>query len=126
MGLGSALSLGGKLLAGTGGTTAAAGVPLALNFPGLVGQDAESVLTKDGSTYNPKTKEVKRKAGEKLFDKIFGREKAIQEAGKANRVTKLENDFVKLLTARPGTKITADILAENHTNNEQKLWRHVI
>ena len=25
-----------------------------------------------------------------------------------------------------GTKITADILAENHINNEQKLWRHVI
>ena len=25
-----------------------------------------------------------------------------------------------------GTKITADILAENHINNEQKLWRHVV
>ena len=25
-----------------------------------------------------------------------------------------------------GTKITADILSENHINNEQKLWRHVI
>ena len=108
MGLGSALKLGGKILAGTGVTAAVGGVPLALNFPGLVGQDAESVLTKDGSTYNPKTKKVKRKAGEELFDKIFGREPAILEAGKANRVTKLENDFKELLKARPGTTITAD------------------
>jgi len=25
-----------------------------------------------------------------------------------------------------GTKITADIIADNHISNEQKLWRHVI
>ena len=31
-------------------------------------------------------------------------------------------DLLRLM----GTKITADILAENHVNNEQKLWRHVI
>ena len=31
-------------------------------------------------------------------------------------------DLLRLM----GTKITADILAENHINNEQKLWRHVI
>ena len=108
MSLGRALSLGGKLLAGTGVTTAAAGIPLALNFPGLVGQDAESVLTKDGSTYDPTTKKVKRKAGEVLFDKLFNREQAILEAGKANRVEKLKDKFSELLTARPDTKITAD------------------
>ena len=31
-------------------------------------------------------------------------------------------DLLRLM----GTKITADILSENHVNNEQKLWRHVI
>ena len=31
-------------------------------------------------------------------------------------------DLLRLM----GTKITADILSENHINNEQKLWRHVI
>ena len=31
-------------------------------------------------------------------------------------------DLLKLM----GTKITADIIADNHISNEQKLWRHVI
>ena len=31
-------------------------------------------------------------------------------------------DLLRLM----GTKITADIISENHVNNEQKLWRHVI
>ncbi len=108
MGLGSALSLGGKVLAG--GTLAApfVGIPLARKFPGLFGQDAETVLAKDGSTYDQKTGKVKRKAGEKLFDAFFGREQQIKETAKANRVSKLENDFQKLLTARPDTVIDAD------------------
>ncbi len=31
-------------------------------------------------------------------------------------------DLLKLM----GTKITSDIIADTHINNEQKLWRHVI
>ena len=31
-------------------------------------------------------------------------------------------DLLKLM----GTKVTHDIIAENHVCNEQKLWRHVI
>ena len=31
-------------------------------------------------------------------------------------------DLLRLM----GTKITSDIISENHVNNEQKLWRHVI
>ena len=36
------------------------------------------------------------------------------------------SDLLSLLLRLMGTKITADILNENHVNNEQKLWRHVI
>ena len=83
---------------------------MALDFiAGLLGQDAETILAKDGSTYDPKTGKVKRKAGsQQFFDKLFGREQAITEAGKTQRVKKLENQFPDLLAARRDTKITAD------------------
>jgi len=96
---------------------------MALDFiAGLLGQDAETILAKDGSTYDPKTGKVKRKAGsQQFFDKLFNREQAITEAGKTQRVKKLENQFSELLRARPDTKITAD----SNINELGKLQKNV-
>ena len=102
-----------KNLAATGaavGTgTAIAGPFIA---PGLFGQSAKQVLEKDGdiAEYNPDSGkyEVERDAREQIFDKIFGREKAIQTQGEKNRLkTLLADQGTKdLLYIRPDLKGT--------------------
>ena len=102
----------GSLAAGTG----AAG--LGYTFPSLIGQDAKSVLLKDQDRYEldptkpGKPGKVERSAVESAFDKLFRREKEIQEEGKKQRLTQLLRDpgTKALLTINPTLRssITAD------------------
>ena len=96
------------------GAAVAGGTALAGPFiaPGLFGQSAEQVLQKDGdrAEYNPDSGkyEVKRDAREQIFDKLFGREEAIQTQGEKNRLKSLLADqgTKDLLAIRPDLKGT--------------------